>query len=197
MDRPTSVFLTCVAISASSLLYTCIWLWPGCWRRATGSSPIRLMALAAHCLKVVQFLLLAHAFFFPLEGEDGTPTPYASLLAAARSGGSDFYARLAGSAAALCVGQLFNARVYHLLGERGVYYGNLLEPRVQLPWVTAWPFSWVAHPQYVGSCLSLLGACGATLMPRSVALCWGLNYAYLACMESDLLFPAREAPRSA
>ena len=52
-------------------------------------------------------------------------------------------------------GQFLNLRVYDLLGEAGVYYGARFG--VHIPWVTAWPYSHIRDPQYVGAILTLLG----------------------------------------
>jgi hypothetical protein len=59
-------------------------------------------------------------------------------------------------------GQSLNAGIFSAIGRVGVYYGFKLGHKV--PWVTGWPFDTVAHPQYVGSVLSVWGL---------VALLWG------------------------
>ncbi len=59
-------------------------------------------------------------------------------------------------------GQSLNAGIFRAIGRDGVYYGFKLGRRV--PWVSGWPFDTVAHPQYVGSVLSVWAL---------VALVWG------------------------
>lgn len=55
----------------------------------------------------------------------------------------------------LVVGQLLNARVFWLLGTDGVFYGKHFG--LPVPWRVEFPFSWMAHPQYLGTCLSIWG----------------------------------------
>lgn len=55
----------------------------------------------------------------------------------------------------LIVGQLLNAAVFYRLGTVGVFYGNKLGYHV--PWSQDFPFSWLKHPQYVGSVCSIWG----------------------------------------
>jgi hypothetical protein len=59
-------------------------------------------------------------------------------------------------------GQSLNAGIFAAIGHVGVYYGFKLGHKV--PWVTGWPFDTVAHPQYVGSVLSVWAL---------IALLWG------------------------
>jgi methylene-fatty-acyl-phospholipid synthase len=196
----TNIVLSWVAISASSAFYTFIWLAPAVFtsvsRVLCGSSrsPVRTMALGAHALKVAQGGLIAAQLFQALPGSGSAASPAAQLVAALRSGEPRALALLAACAALLAFGQTLNARVYYLLGEGGVYYGNLLEPHAKRPWVTEWPYSsrWLRHPQYLGSSLSALACAGAGLMHPAVAACWIANYAYLALLESNLLFARAE-----
>jgi methylene-fatty-acyl-phospholipid synthase len=53
-------------------------------------------------------------------------------------------------------GQSLNVGIFKAIGHVGVYYGFKLGYKV--PWVRGWPFDTVAHPQYVGSVLSIWGA---------------------------------------
>jgi hypothetical protein len=50
-------------------------------------------------------------------------------------------------------GQSLNAGIFRAIGHAGVYYGFKLGHTI--PWVKGWPFDTVAHPQYVGSVLSV------------------------------------------
>lgn len=53
------------------------------------------------------------------------------------------------------IGQLLNVSVFYRLGKVGVFYGNRLG--YELPWCRAFPFSWLRHPQYVGTVLAIWG----------------------------------------
>lgn len=74
----------------------------------------------------------------------------------------------------MAAGQTLNVKVYQLLGHDGVYYGARFGRRI--PWVSAWPYSHVRDPQYIGCILTLLGL-GLTLLPAKVQQ--GLWRAYL------------------
>ncbi len=57
--------------------------------------------------------------------------------------------------ALIAVGQTLNISVFHRLGFVGVFYGCRFGARV--PWCGRFPYSWFAHPQYVGAVLSIWG----------------------------------------
>lgn len=59
-------------------------------------------------------------------------------------------------AVSVAVGQTLNLSVFRRLGNRGVFYGNLLGHSV--PRCEGFPFSLLKHPQYVGTVLSIWGA---------------------------------------
>jgi methylene-fatty-acyl-phospholipid synthase len=184
-----NILATCIAVSLSSAFYTLIWLSPGTFRRFAGASnSVRVMALSAHFLKLVQFGLIAAS---PI-------SPAAALLSALRSCPADARpcALFVGCVLLFAFGQTLNTRVYYLLGEGGVYYGNILEPHVKRPWVREWPYNsvWIRHPQYLGSTLSLLAVAGVGMVHPTVALCWAGNYLYLALLESDLLCARSSMP---
>lgn len=79
--------------------------------------------------------------------------------------------------------------IYKAIGVDGVYYGTKLGAKV--PWCTDFPFNVVAHPQYVGSVLTVLGF---TVLVWSqappgfglVALYWSSLYAVTAVQENFL-----------
>lgn len=52
-------------------------------------------------------------------------------------------------------GQTLNAGVFRALGTAGVFYGNRFGR--QIPWSRGFPFSLVAHPQYLGATLTIWG----------------------------------------
>src|SRR5262249_18443451 len=58
-------------------------------------------------------------------------------------------------AAMIVAGQMLNLSVFYHLGQVGVFYWNKLG--YALPWFRAFPFSWLTHPQYVGTVLSIWG----------------------------------------
>ena len=53
------------------------------------------------------------------------------------------------------VGQALNFGVFYRLGAIGVFFGDRLGHEV--PWCRAFPFSWIAHPQYAGTVLTIWG----------------------------------------
>jgi phosphatidyl-N-methylethanolamine N-methyltransferase len=55
----------------------------------------------------------------------------------------------------IIVGQILNAGVFYQLGKRGVFYGTKFGHA--LPWCRGFPFSLLAHPQYVGTAMSIWG----------------------------------------
>jgi methylene-fatty-acyl-phospholipid synthase len=62
---------------------------------------------------------------------------------------------LALGTALIVAGQVLNLGVFYRLGRAGVFYGDRLGYRI--PWCRAFPFSWLAHPQYVGAVLTIWG----------------------------------------
>ena len=55
----------------------------------------------------------------------------------------------------LVVGQTLSTLVFYRLGRDGIFFGDRLGHPV--PWCRAFPFSVLAHPQYVGAVLSIWG----------------------------------------
>jgi methylene-fatty-acyl-phospholipid synthase len=53
------------------------------------------------------------------------------------------------------IGQLLNVSVFVRLGRVGVFYGNRFGHRFS--WQDGFPFSLLAHPQYVGTVMSIWG----------------------------------------
>lgn len=53
---------------------------------------------------------------------------------------------------ALCM-QALNLSIYDAIGSEGVYYGTKLG--LHVPWHNGFPFNFVAHPQYVGSVMTI------------------------------------------
>ena len=71
---------------------------------------------------------------------------------------------LAIGAGLIVAGQLLNASVFYRLGSVGVFYGNILGHEVA--WCREFPFSVLAHPQYVGTVLSIWGLFLALRFPH-------------------------------
>ena len=55
----------------------------------------------------------------------------------------------------IVIGQMLNFGVFYRLGKHGVFYG--VKFGHDIPWCTAFPFSVLKHPQYVGALLSIWG----------------------------------------
>lgn len=56
----------------------------------------------------------------------------------------------------VATGQALNVGVFYRLGSVGVFYGNRFG--YDVAWCDAFPFSVTAHPQYVGTVLTIWGA---------------------------------------
>jgi hypothetical protein len=61
-------------------------------------------------------------------------------------------------------GQILNLSVFYRLGAVGVFFGDRLGHAV--PWCSDFPFSWIAHPQYVGTVLTIWGFFVAMRFPH-------------------------------
>jgi methylene-fatty-acyl-phospholipid synthase len=70
---------------------------------------------------------------------------------------------LAVGLALIAAGQSLSVAVFHRLGRIGVFYGARFGHHV--PWVRGFPFSVLAHPQYVGAVASIWGLFVATRFP--------------------------------
>jgi methylene-fatty-acyl-phospholipid synthase len=68
------------------------------------------------------------------------------------------------AAAAIVAGQVLNWSVFYRLGAVGAFFGDRLGYRV--PWCSDFPFSWLSHPQYVGTVLTIWGFFLAMRLPR-------------------------------
>jgi methylene-fatty-acyl-phospholipid synthase len=64
----------------------------------------------------------------------------------------------------IVVGQILNFAVFRRLGHVGVFYGARFG--LDVPWVTGFPFSVLAHPQYVGTTLTIWGLFIAVRFPH-------------------------------
>lgn len=87
----------------------------------------------------------------------------------------------------VAAGQVLNAAVFRRLGRTGVFYGSKLG--YDVPWCEAFPFSILAHPQYVGAVLTIWGIFVALRFPADdwwpLPLLETAYYALGARLESD------------
>jgi methylene-fatty-acyl-phospholipid synthase len=79
----------------------------------------------------------------------------------------------------IAIGQVFNFGVFYQLGSIGVFYGNRFG--YDVAWNTAFPFSVLRHPQYVGAVLSIWGFFIAMRLPHS-------DWYLLPCLETLYYF---------
>jgi len=83
---------------------------------------------------------------------------------------------------AFAFGQLLNYKVYQLLGRDGVYYGVRFGKKI--PWVTAWPYSMMDNPQYIGCILTMVGA--LAWMPWHFTVNGIISYLFMIYLESEI-----------
>jgi methylene-fatty-acyl-phospholipid synthase len=79
----------------------------------------------------------------------------------------------------VAIGQVFNFGVFYQLGNVGVFYGNRFG--YDVAWNTAFPFSVLRHPQYVGAVVSIWGFFIAMRFPRP-------DWYVLPCLETIYYF---------
>jgi protein-S-isoprenylcysteine O-methyltransferase Ste14 len=91
-------------------------------------------------------------------------TVVAVLFAAFKVGHLAGWPALAMAGVLLIAGQALNFGVFYRLGTTGVFFGDRLGH--EAPWCRAFPFSWIAHPQYVGTVLTIWGLFLATRFPH-------------------------------
>jgi methylene-fatty-acyl-phospholipid synthase len=140
--------LAAAALSIERVAYIWISRQPTAFTRLIALAPWlgRMEATDAIATMFCAFKLLQGSVFL------GWCLVHARAGAPCMTGGPE---TLAAGAALVGIGQLLNARVFGLLGRSGVFYGHQFgtQPR----WQTAFPFSVMRHPQYVGVCLSIWG----------------------------------------
>src|SRR5262249_5486733 len=77
---------------------------------------------------------------------------------------SDSIAAIALGAVLILAGQVLNMMVFYRLGRIAVFFGHWLGHEVA--WCQAFPFSMLAHPQYVGTVLTIWGFFLAARFPH-------------------------------
>ncbi|GLC41491.1 hypothetical protein PLESTB_001005900 [Pleodorina starrii] len=124
------------------LLYAFVWLKPRIWRQTFGKQSVPIFAWTGAAGKALQFISV---FLWVWSSQPTGVCPRTPL--------SVWQVLLAG--VLVGYGQALNIGTYRAIGVTGVYYGVRLGRNV--PWVTAWPFSHISHPQYVGSAITVWG----------------------------------------
>ena len=106
-----------------------------------GADPVMALKSLFHVFKAIQIaVLLGWCVWF---ADAWIPWPTAPLPIMLLGG------------VLIAFGQVLNFGVMIRLGSEGVFYGNRFGRSVA--WQTGFPFSLVAHPQYVGALLSVWG----------------------------------------
>jgi hypothetical protein len=90
----------------------------------------------------------------------------------------------------LVLGQYLNVSVYNALGTNGVYYG--VRFGIDVPWCDDFPYnvSWLKHPQYVGSIMSVIAAIPLIQLPLTWSFYIVAWYVYMCMIESYEITPA-------
>ena len=146
--EPSSLVWAALLLSVERLCYAFAWRRPELFRRVSlrlglgGGDPVRALERLFYAFKGLQ---LSVFLAWCLAHGDGTLWP---------PSGPPVLSALLG----LCIlaaGQLLNLSVFYRLGRTGVFYGSRFGYR--LPICRQFPFSWLRHPQYVGTVLSIWG----------------------------------------
>lgn len=144
--KPAAILWAAALLGVERLTYAAVWRAPNAFRRwsekrSSGRSAIDTLATLFAAFKVLQVGVFvgwcaAHG--------GGSVAPHswdAGVLAA--------------GTLLIAIGQSLNLAVFRALGKVGVFYGNRLGHYV--PWRQTFPFTWLDHPQYVGTVLSIWG----------------------------------------
>ena len=102
---------------------------------------------------------------------------------------------LAAGIVLIVAGQALNAAVFVRLGMTGVFYGNRFGHAVH--WRYGFPFSWIRHPQYVGTVATIWGVFLALRFPNPdwivLPVLETAYYVVGAFLEDDATPPASDA----
>lgn len=145
---PWGLFVAAVLLSLERVCYVWIWRAPDVFRvrclqtsYPRAETPIEVVAKLFYAFKIIQGTVFLGWCY--VHGQ-GTLWPCTEEVWPLGLGG-----------VLLVVGQILNASVFYRLGRVGVFYGNRFG--YDLPWCYTFPFSFLAHPQYVGALLSIWG----------------------------------------
>jgi phosphatidyl-N-methylethanolamine N-methyltransferase len=114
------------------------------------ATPVSVVGVLFGAFKILQFAVFVGWCYVLGDGRLGIGQPGAGPLA------------LAG--VLVVGGQILNLGVFYRLGAVGVFFGDRLGREV--PWCRDFPFSWVSHPQYVGTILTIWGGFLAVRFPH-------------------------------
>ncbi len=164
-------------LAPERICYVWIARYPQAFRRACTTpavawigEPVAVVAALFAVGKILQ--CATFAFWFYTHGHVGPWTPTPAVLATAW--------------ALVAIGQVLNWGVFYRLRYAGVFFGDRLG--YEIPWSRAFPFSWVAHPQYLGTVLTIWGLFLAVRFPHPdwhlLPLLETLFYAVGARLES-------------
>jgi methylene-fatty-acyl-phospholipid synthase len=153
------VFLIAAALlSLERICYVWVWRFPEAFRRLCHGlfrgvlvEPVAAIRRSFYGFKFLQIMVFAGWFYIYGHG---------SLWPASGS-----LPIVAVGLVLIVIGQILNVGVFFRLGNNGVFYGNRFGLRI--PWVNAFPFSLLSHPQYVGAVVSIWGLFIAIQFPRS------------------------------
>lgn len=139
--NPLMLGASAVLLAFERVAYAVIWHWPAWFaRRCRGHDAVDVLACLFGGFKAMQgAVFLAWCL---VHGGSLRPASTAPLT-------------LVLGALLVAAGQLLNLSVFARLGRVGVFYGNRLG--YDVPWCRGFPFTWVRHPQYVGTVLSIWG----------------------------------------
>ena len=151
------LLVAALVLSFELVCYVWIWRWPDSFLKvcerplvALLGEPVAVLEKLFYCFKVIQIAaFLGWCHFYG----DGS-------LQLVREGPI-----LAAGSALILVGQILNLSVFWRLSTVGVFYGNRLG--YDIPWSREFPFSFLRHPQYVGSLLSIWGFFLAMRLPHN------------------------------
>jgi len=150
-----ALLLAAVALSVERVCY--VWIarapesflrWCARLPRAARCSPIAVVCVLFVVFKLVQGAVLLG---WDLARGDGLPTVTASPAAVV-------------GVALVLVGQTLSTLVFYRLGWIGIFFGDRLGYAVS--WCRAFPFSVLAHPQYVGAVMTIWGLFLITRFPH-------------------------------
>ena len=181
-----------IVLSIERITYLAIWRHPEVFRALCGRSPLASLGAPVDALrrlfygfKGLQTVVFAGWIAWCGGWFAGRPQLWSGEPAA-----------LALGALLIAAGQGLNLAVFHRLGRVGVFYGARFGHEVS--WVRGFPFSMLAHPQYVGTVASIWGLFLATRFPHpdwfALPVIETLYYALGAHFERE---PIPRADRSA